>query len=137
MFADLRASVLFGHRCPPGTPQTPVSFEDITARCGIDATLRNSATAEKHQIETMPGGVAAFDYDGDGLLDLFFTNGAPQPALDKPDAAWWNRLYRNRGDGSLRRRHRQSRLAAARASAWAPPPPTTITTATPTSSSPA
>jgi hypothetical protein len=47
----------------------------------------------------MAGGVAAFDYDGDGLLDLFFTNGAAQPDLTKPDPAWWNRLYRNRGDG--------------------------------------
>ncbi len=83
----------------PDTPQTPVSFEDITARSGIDATLRNSATAEKHQIETMPGGVAAFDFDGDGLVDIFVANGARQPELEKADVTWWNRLYRNRGEG--------------------------------------
>jgi len=77
----------------------PVSFSDASARSGLDLVLRNSATPAKHQIEAMAGGVAAFDYDGDGLLDLFFTNGAPQPGLVKPDPAWWNRLYRNRGGG--------------------------------------
>jgi hypothetical protein len=61
--------------------------------------LHNSPTPVKHQIETTLGGVAALDYDGDGLLDLFFTNGARQPDLVKPDAGWWNRLYRNRGGG--------------------------------------
>ena len=77
----------------------PVSFEDISARSGLDAVLHNGATPEKHQVETMPGGVAAFDFDGDGLVDIFLTNGARQPDLTKPDPGWWNRLYRNRGHG--------------------------------------
>src|SRR5579872_2416654 len=76
-----------------------ITFENITGRSGIDFVLRNAATPEKHQIETMAGGVALFDYDGDGLLDVFFTNGAPQPSLIKDTPAWWNRLYRNRGNG--------------------------------------
>ena len=38
---------------------------------GVDFTLQNSPTPQKYLIETMPGGVVAFDYDGDGLLDLF------------------------------------------------------------------
>ncbi|HTS63366.1 MAG TPA: CRTAC1 family protein [Candidatus Acidoferrales bacterium] len=80
-------------------PAPGVSFEDISARSGIDAVLHNGATPEKHQIETMAGGVAAFDFDGDGLVDIFVTNGARQPDLTKPDAGWWNRLYRNRGGG--------------------------------------
>src|ERR1035437_7235808 len=49
----------------------------------------------------MAGGVALFDFDGDGLLDVFFTNGAPQPSLDKSEPGWWNRLYRNRGNGTF------------------------------------
>ncbi len=76
-------------------------LEDATARSGLEAVLRNSPTPEKHQIETMAGGVAVFDYDGDGLPDIFVTNGAQQPRLVKPDASWWNRLYRNRGDGTF------------------------------------
>ena len=77
----------------------PIAFEDITSRSGIHFVLQNSATPEKHQIETMVGGVALFDYDGDGLLDVFFANGARQPGLVKDDPRFWNRLYRNEGGG--------------------------------------
>src|SRR6266699_741380 len=83
-------------------PDTPsVTFDDISARTGIEAILHNSPTPEKHQIETMAGGLAAFDYDNDGLVDIFLTNGARQPDLTKPDPSWWNRLYRNRGNGTF------------------------------------
>ena len=45
----------------------------------------------------MAGGVAAFDYDGDGLTDIFFTNGAAMPSLVKDGPRHWNRLFRNLG----------------------------------------
>lgn len=45
----------------------------------------------------MPGGVAVFDYDGDGLSDIYFTNGAAVPSLVKESSKDWNRLYRNEG----------------------------------------
>ena len=45
----------------------------------------------------MAGGVAAFDYDGDGLIDIFFTNGAETPSLQKSGPRYFNRLYRNEG----------------------------------------
>lgn len=64
-----------------------------------------SHTSQKYLPETMGGGVALFDYDGDGRLDIYFVNGAkledPMPggkAPDKSDARYWNRLYRNNGD---------------------------------------
>jgi hypothetical protein len=79
----------------PATPPAP--FVDVTDQSGIDFVLHNGATGEKHQIETMAGGVAAFDYDGDGRPDLYFTNGAPQPGLRKTAPEWQNRLYRNTG----------------------------------------
>jgi enediyne biosynthesis protein E4 len=78
----------------------PVASESIVFRevqKGIDFKLENSPTADKHLPETMAGGVAAFDYDGDGLTDIFFTNGAAMPSLVKEAPRHWNRLFRNMG----------------------------------------
>ncbi len=79
----------------------PPAFEAVSSRVGLHAVLRNGATPEKHQIETMAGGVAVIDFDNDGRPDLFLTNGAPQPGLRKTGPEWWNRLYHNRGDGTF------------------------------------
>jgi hypothetical protein len=49
-------------------------------------------------IETMAGGVAAFDFDHDGLTDIFFTNGAAIPELRKTAVKYHNRLFRNLGN---------------------------------------
>jgi len=49
----------------------------------------------------MTGGVAVFDYNNDGLLDIFFTNGAEIPSLIKSDPGFSNRLFRNNGDGTF------------------------------------
>lgn len=68
---------------------------------GLDFVLRNDATGRKYQVETMPGGLAVIDFDGDGWPDLFCTNGAALPALAKTGPAYWNRLYRNNRDGTF------------------------------------
>ena len=73
-------------------------FEDRSARSGITFVLHNAASPERHQIETMAGGVAVFDYDNDGYPDIYFTNGAEQPSLVKTGPQYRNRLYRNRHD---------------------------------------
>ena len=85
-----------------------VRFTDITAAAAVDFTHGNSATSNKYLIETMGGGVALFDYDDDGRLDIFFTNGArlddPMPAgrePDKSDRRFWNRLYRQESGGAF------------------------------------
>ena len=49
----------------------------------------------------MPGGVAVFDYNNDGLLDVFFANGAEMPSLTKTSPKYWNRLFRNDGKGAF------------------------------------
>jgi hypothetical protein len=47
----------------------------------------------------MVAGVALFDYDDDGWLDLYVVNGAPILTLEKNEPKYWNRLYRNKGQG--------------------------------------
>ncbi len=88
-------------REPVAAPQIRISFEDMIARSGIQFQLKNSITPQRYSIETMLGGVALFDYNNDGLLDIFFTNGAAIPSLEKTDPGYWNRLYRNNGDGTF------------------------------------
>lgn len=59
----------------PGA-RSPIRFRNVASAAGLNFVLENDATPEKHEIETMLGGVAAFDYNGDGLTDIYFTNGA-------------------------------------------------------------
>ena len=63
----------------------------------MDFVLENHATPDKHLIETMAGGLAVFDYNGDSLADIYFTNGAGIPSLKKTEAKYFNRLFRNDG----------------------------------------
>ena len=79
-----------------------ISFRDVADSAGIHFVLENSPTPQKHMIETMAGGVAAFDFDGDGRTDIFFTNGAALPSLQKDSPKYFNRLYRNEGGWKFR-----------------------------------
>jgi hypothetical protein len=74
-----------------------IRLTDIAARAGVDHVVRNSETPERYQIEPMIAGVALFDYDNDGRLDIYFCSGATIPGLEKSDARFSNRLYRNKG----------------------------------------
>lgn len=78
-----------------------IQFEEIARPAGLDFRLHNGAAGRLHQIELMLGGVAAFDFDNDGCSDLYFTNGAAIPALKKTGPEFYNRLYRNKCDGTF------------------------------------
>lgn len=78
-----------------------IQFENSIQTSRITFTLKNSVSPQRYTFETMAGGVALFDYDNDGSLDIFFTNGAAIPSLQKTGPAYWNRLYHNNGDGSF------------------------------------
>jgi hypothetical protein len=80
----------------------PIQLEDRQRSSGIDFVLDNGTTPDKPVIDAVLGGVALLDYDDDGRLDVFFTNGARIPGLAKDDPRFWNRLYRNQGDGTFR-----------------------------------
>ncbi len=87
---------------------SPVTFTDVTSQTRINFKHEASPTAQKYLLETMGAGVGLLDYDGDGRLDVFFTNGAqlldPMPKgkmPDKSDPKFWNRLYRQKADGTF------------------------------------
>jgi hypothetical protein len=94
------AALVLVHRivskAAPAQP-SKIQFRNAAKIAGLDFVLENCPTPRKHLIETMAGGVAAFDYDGDGLTDIYFTNGASVPWLEKDSPKYWNRLYRNLG----------------------------------------
>ncbi|HUB79373.1 MAG TPA: CRTAC1 family protein [Bryobacteraceae bacterium] len=76
----------------------PITFEEISSKAGVHFILDSSPTPLRHQPEVMPGGVALFDYDGDGYLDLYFVNAADMPSLAKTGPQFSNRLYHNNGN---------------------------------------
>ncbi|HEV3080132.1 MAG TPA: CRTAC1 family protein [Gemmataceae bacterium] len=79
-------------------------YRDITAESGIDFTYRNGQEADHFAIlESLGGGVAVLDYDGDGLLDVFLTGGGYYDGPDKHQIKGHpNRLYKNLGNGKFR-----------------------------------
>ncbi len=93
-------------RQPTAAP--PGKFVDVTVASGVHFQGQAYHTAKKYLIETMGSGVALFDYDNDGRLDIFFANGAP---LTDPTAPGtipqksgpkdWNRLYHQKSDGTF------------------------------------
>jgi hypothetical protein len=80
------------------TGTVSVHLRDVAKAAGLQFVHQHSPTAEKYYVESSPGGLAVFDYNGDGRPDIFFTNGARTPSLQKVSAAYANRLYRNDGE---------------------------------------
>src|SRR2546426_9462996 len=91
-----------GQTTPPG------SFKDVTSSVGIGFQYLSSHTFKHYLLETMGPGVALFDYDNDGRLDIFIVNGAlikdptPKGAIpQKTGPEFWNRLYHQKPDGTF------------------------------------
>jgi len=94
---------------PPDSQKPfPGRFVDITSASGIRFNYLSSHTPKHYLPETMGTGVALFDYDNDGRLDIFLVNGAPlqDPTPkgsipQKTGPTYWNRLYHQKPDGTF------------------------------------
>ena len=109
----------FGQAGHPATPTArpdpagivtavPGNFVDVTEKVGVHFKHQASKTSRKYLLETMGSGVAVFDYDNDGRLDIFLANGAriddPMQKgviLQKDGPSYWNRLYHQKPDGTF------------------------------------
>ena len=92
----------------PAAENTAGRFEDVTAARHIRFQGVSPHTTRKYLIESMGSGVALFDYDNDGRLDIFFVNGAalsdPMPKGAVPQKSGpqdWNRLFHQKPDGTF------------------------------------
>jgi enediyne biosynthesis protein E4 len=87
---------------PPAAPAAARPwFTDVAPRSTFSYRTNNDFTGRKYFPQPMCGGVAALDYDTDGWMDLFFTNGARLPDLKKASPAFMNCLLRNKHDGTF------------------------------------
>ncbi len=92
----------------PNSASTPGLFVDVAPGNGVRFLHQAPHSPRKYLLETMGSGVAVFDADGDGRLDLYFVNGAPfgdfvpkGTILVKSEPKYWNRYYHQRPDGSF------------------------------------
>ena len=78
-------------------PACPIRMADVTTQTGITFRHFHGGSGQKYLAEFMVAGLALFDYDGDGLIDIYFLNGAPLKGttVSTPPR---NALYRNNGD---------------------------------------
>src|ERR1700730_9730254 len=90
------------------TAPTPAEFVDVTSSLGVQFQHAAPHTSKKYLLETMGAGVAVFDYDKAGGLDLLLVNGAeindpssPGTIPQKTGPKYWNRLFHQKPDGTF------------------------------------
>ena len=75
---------------------SPIALADVTRQTGIAFRHTDGSAGHYYIMETVSAGLATFDYDGDGLIDVYFLTGTPLRGA-QPDPTLKNRLYRNLG----------------------------------------
>lgn len=76
-------------------------MDDIAPRAGVTATLVSGSATKRYILESMAGGVALFDYNKDGWLDIYLTNGSTIEGEIRGNNQHQDTLYRNNRDGTF------------------------------------
>lgn len=95
-----------------GEPQTacPIRLTDVTRQSGIDFVHTDGSSGQRYIVETVCAGMATFDYNGDGKIDIFFLNGAPLRGTQTTEQPTC-KLYRNDGNWKFTDVTREAGLA--------------------------
>lgn len=76
---------------------SPIQLRDITSETGISFVHTDGSSGKRYIVETVASGLATFDYNNDGLIDILFLNGSPLPPNESKPSTARNALYRNDG----------------------------------------
>lgn len=82
--------------CADASTQSQILFRDVTSRTGIDFRHADGSSGQRYIVEAMSAGLALFDYDNDGDIDVYFLSGGQLKGSNYPETPR-NRLYRNDG----------------------------------------
>jgi len=85
---------------PKPSASTKFQFTDITLASGIDFRLTCGGPEKRYIMESMCGGVAVFDYDNDGWMDVYLVDGSTLEDM-RAGKCHTGKLYRNNHDGSF------------------------------------
>jgi hypothetical protein len=100
-FLGTAAFALTAASVPAPAAEGPIRLRDVTAETGITFRHTDGSSGRRYIVETVSAGLALFDYDGDGLIDIYFLNGAPLPGAQAREPPR-NALYRNEGGWKFR-----------------------------------
>src|SRR5437867_8731365 len=99
--SGLRGEVLVLMLCVPllqaAEDPSPIQFKDVTRQSGITFVHTDGSSGRHYIVESVCSGLATFDFNGDGKIDIFFLNGAPLPGSPTTTPPPRNALYRNDG----------------------------------------
>jgi hypothetical protein len=96
----LRLFIAFVCLCAVAANKRP-HFTNVAPQSKFSYITNNDLSPRKYFVQPIAGGVAIFDFDNDGKMDIFFTNGSKLPELRKTGPSFYNCLLRNRGDGTF------------------------------------
>jgi hypothetical protein len=97
-FAQTKPAPRAAKPAPP--PASPIRFADITRAAGLDFQLTCGTPDKRYIMDSLCGGVAFFDYDNDGWMDLLLVNGSTLADL-KAGKCHSSKLYHNNHDGTF------------------------------------